>query len=321
MKSMKHFALYTAVTLAGVAGVQSTASAQLLTASRCQNAFGVSSTTAQARYAWGLFCMNACKTGSMNCPPDATGVTPRPYTAFLTDQSVTDYNTNPDLQPFLFPTYFDFVTFGAWDIPDTAYPPATATNNCFALPTSAINAGLCVAGCYTPETALQFADGPMGIKDAALASKVDLLTLAPTATLDNLQTTQNQVQGYTTDMREGMESIHTLTMASGGQLRVTREHPLITGDGVIRQAQRLEVGDQLVRADGKKDPIVSIEVSQVFGKVYNVKPVTTDFTSNIVIAGGYLNGSERFQNEFLSTVNALILRRGLGEQADRLTTH
>lgn len=316
---MKRLALFTVATLSAIAGARGTASAQLLTASRCQNAFGVSSTTATARMTWAQFCVSACQAHNANCPPDATGVNLRPYTQFLTDASITDYNTaDATLKPFLFPVYFDYVTFQPWDVPATAYPPMSATNNCFALPTSAINAGLCVAGCYTPETALQFADGPMGIKDAALASKVDLVTLAPTATMDNLQFMTNTVQNYTTDIREGTEKIFTLTMASGGQLHVTREHPLVTGDGVIRQAQSLEVGDKLVRANGKKDPIVKISAADVFGKVYNVKPTTTDYASNIVVAAGYLNGSERYQNEFLSTINSLILRRGLGQQSAQL---
>lgn len=313
---MKRLAPFAIVVLSVIAGSRSPASAQLLTAARCQNAFGVSQATATARMNWGFFCVAQCQASppTAACPPDATGVNPRPYTQFLTDASITDYNTaSATLKPFLFPTYFDYVTFGVWDIPDTALP-----NNCFALPTSAINAGLCVAGCYTPETALQFADGPMGIKDAALASKVDLVTLAPTATLDNLQFITNTVQGYTTDIREGTEKIFTLTMASGGQLHVTSEHPLVTGQGVIRQAQSLHVGDRLVRASGELDPIVSVTVAEVFGKVYNVKPTTVDYTSNIVVAAGYLNGSERFQNEFLSTINSLILRRGLGQQSARL---
>jgi hypothetical protein len=214
-----------------------------------------------------------------------------------------------------------------WDIPDTALTPntmpptaaPTTANVCLVLPLSAVNVGLCVAGCYAEDTALQFADGPMGIKAAALSSKANLVTLSPDATLDNLTLMNNQVDRYTTDVVEGTQTIYTLRMSSGGQLRVTNEHPLLGPDGIIRQAQMLEVGDTLVRADGKSDPIVSIEIEKMFGKVYNVRPVTTDYVSNIVVAEGYLNGSLRYQNEFLDTVNSLILRRSFGEQADKLT--
>lgn len=64
----------------------------------------------------------------------------------------------------------------------------------------------------------------------------------------------------------------------------------------MRQAKALAVGSKLVRADGSPDPIVWIEISNVFGKVYNVGPVSVDYTSNIVVAGGYLNGSVKYQS-------------------------
>jgi intein/homing endonuclease len=102
-------------------------------------------------------------------------------------------------------------------------------------------------------------------------------------------------------------------MKSGGSLRVTAEHPLLTDDGIMRQAEDLKVGASLVRADGSPDAISSVEVSKIFGKVYNVRPTTVDYTSNIVVAGGYLNGSVRYQNEFLDMINALILRRALAD--------
>lgn len=320
---MNKILLSGAFALSLVAGLHGSASAQLLSAGRCENAFGVSQATATSRYAWGTYCVAQCQGHTANCPNDAAGPGhPRPYTAFLTDQSIADYNSAAaGTKPFLFPTYFDYTNFAVWDIPATAYPPSVAANNCFALPTSAINAGLCIAGCYTPDTALQFSDGPMGIKAAALASKVDLVTLAPDSTLDNLQFSTNKVQGYTTDMRESVEAIYTFKMSSGGVLNVTSEHPLIDSDGVIRQAQGMHVGDSLVLASGKADPIVSIDINKVFGKVYNVKPTSMDYVSNIVVAGGYLNGSERFQNEFLSAINSMILRRGFSDQAAKLRAH
>jgi hypothetical protein len=239
----------------------------------------------------------------------------RPIYHFLSDQSVTDHtNASASLRPWLFPVYYDFIFAGTWDVPDGA------GTNCLLLPTSAVHAGLCIAGCYEGSTPLRFADGDLGIRAALDASKVDLVTLSETATLDNLQFSKNRVENYTVDKFEAWQTIYTFTMRSGGVLRVTSEHPLLTSDGVMRQAQGLRIGDELVRADGSPDPIRSVDVEKFFGKVYNVKPVTLDYTSNIVIAGGYLNGSQRYQNEFLDTINSLILRRALAEQADRILT-
>jgi hypothetical protein len=302
MKHARYRALATTVVLA-VAVDANDASAQLLdpTNARCANAYGVTTTQAQARYAWALYCRNNPGT--------------RPPTNYLTDASIDAYNNaSASLKPYLFPTYYDFIFAGTWDVPNGA------GTNCALLPASAIHAGLCIAGCYDENTNLRFADGEMGIKAAFQAGKFDLVTLAETATLDNLQFTENRVSSYTVDMFEDWQDIYTLTMKSGGTLRVTSEHPLLTSDGVMQQAQNLKAKDELIREDGSFDPIVKIKTEKVFGKVYNVKPVTGDYTSNIVIADGYLNGSQRYQNEFLHTINSLILRRALTEQADQLTS-
>lgn len=314
MKSFNRYILSTFLVFLTIASVRSIASAQILvtTDTRCANAVGVSTTQAAARYAWALHCYN-------NVPMPPPGYT---YTdeQWLTDASIADHDNplNAGIKDHLFPIYYNAALGTIWNAPDSA------TADCMApvgRPIPAFNVGLCTTGCYVENTPLQFADGAMGIKAAWQAGKADLVTLAPAATLDNLQFVNNTVKSYSVDVVDEWQTIHTFSMKSGGQLHVTSEHPLLTADGVIRQAKSLKRGDELVRATGKPDPIVKIAVSRLFGKVYNVKPVTTDYTSNIVIAGGYLNGSVRYQNEFLDMVNSLILRRALTSQAGKLVKH
>jgi len=320
---MKHLAFFTAATLAALTAFDGTASAQVLTAARCANAFTVNNDIAQRRYAWSLWCRGNAT---------AMGRNPEHY---LSQMSMDDYAATspttptverPYIRAQLFPTYLDFVTFSYWDIPGTHLStnpnptvPPTNTALCTVLPTSAVNAGLCVAGCYVEDTALQFADGPIGIKAASQANRADIVTLSPDSTLDSIALSTNKVDRYVTDLEAQVQTIHTIRTASGGQLRVTSEHPLLDSEGIIRQAQMLKAGDKLVRANGKHDPIVSIQTSKEFTKVWNVQPVTTDYTSNLLVAGGFVNGSLRYQNEFLDTINSLILRRTLGEQVEQLT--
>jgi hypothetical protein len=303
MNIMIRLVLLSMIALVVLGGSRGTANAQLMVGSdtRCQGATLVSPTQALARYGWASFCRT-------NPPAGEAG------TRWLTDASVVDHDTaaNADIRDRLYPVYLDFALGGIWNAPDAG------GTNCLLLPAQAVNAGLCVSGCYVEGTPLQFADGPIGIKVALDHGKADLVTLAPTATLDNLDYVTNKVARYSKDLVEEWQEIYSLSTKSGGALRVTSEHPLLTSDGTIRQAKSLQVGDNLVRADGVFDPIVGIEINNVFTKVYNVKPVTTDYTSNIVIAGGYLNGSQRYQNEFLDMINSMILRRTLGAQVDLL---
>jgi hypothetical protein len=304
------------------AGGSSPAVAQILDPSnvRCAEALNMPTEKALRRWAWALYCRS-----HQGHYPTGAPMEPEKYLSpnniILYDE---DFNPRKDN---LYPAYFDFVgASGKWFIPDSLLttgpdpraaptsPQVCRTNfdvPAGLFPTSALNAGLCVAGCYVADTQLQFVDGTMGIKAALGAGKLDLLTLAPDATLDNLHFISNKVERYVTDLTESIQEIYTISMRSGGRLRVTSEHPLLTSDGVIHQAQQLKLGDELMLASGKPDPIVGIELNKILDKVYNVQPVSIDYVSNIIVAGGYLNGSLRYQNEFLSLVNALILRRSL----------
>jgi hypothetical protein len=95
----------------------------------CKDAFSVTSTQAQARYAWGLFCR--------------THIIDRSSTRFLSDQSVTTYGAaSTSLKPFLFPIYFNALNSTSWNVPDGA------GTDCSLLPSATLNTALCVAGCY-----------------------------------------------------------------------------------------------------------------------------------------------------------------------------
>jgi hypothetical protein len=59
-----------------------------------------------------------------------------------------------------------------------------------------------------------------------------------------------------------------------------------------------------------------------FTKVYNLKPTTTDLTSNILVAQGYLSGSVRYQNEYIKYLNRVLLRHNIPSSViARTTTH
>ncbi len=65
------------------------------------------------------------------------------------------------------------------------------------------------------------------------------------------------------------------------------------------------------REDGSFDVIVSIDKKQLYTQTYNLRPVTTDLLSNIVVAQGFLNGSARFQSEFVDELNRVLLRANI----------
>jgi hypothetical protein len=172
----------------------------------------------------------------------------------------------------------------------------------------------CEAGCYAPDQRLLFSDGEARIQDAAREGREDLMTLSPESTLEALTLQRNTVSSYTTDVRDAEHLLYEVATASGGLLRVTNEHPVITREGRLVKAETLVAGDELLKQDGTPDRIVEVRKTTHFGKVFNVRPVSRDRVSNILVAQGYLVGSARFQNEDVEYINRLLLYRAVPEQ-------
>ncbi|WNG20725.1 Hint domain-containing protein [Cystobacter fuscus] len=178
-------------------------------------------------------------------------------------------------------------------------------------PVQVLMDGVCEPGCYTPDQRILFQSGEVQVEKAQKAGADDLVTLSAESTLDAVQLVNNTVERYTVDRDPVNQQVLDFRMASGGKLTVTREHPLVTSQGSLRKAKEFIVGEHLVKQDGSLDKIVTIEERAYYGKVYNLRPVSRDLTSNILVAEGYLNGSARFQSEYVEELNRLILRNNV----------
>jgi hypothetical protein len=176
------------------------------------------------------------------------------------------------------------------------------------LPPNVAVIALCEAGCYTPEQEIRVGESFVSVAAAQKSGRRTLTTLAPNATMDALEYMKNTIGRWTMDIAPANQTIITLRMKSGGEMRVTTEHPLVTSEGVMKRAEDLIVGESLVREDGSPDPVVSMAKTTEFTKVYNLRPTTTDLTSNILVAQGYLTGSVRYQNEWVKYLNRVLLR-------------
>lgn len=174
--------------------------------------------------------------------------------------------------------------------------------------------GICEPGCYTPNQNILFSDGPVAIGEAQRLGRDDLMTLSPGASFDKIELINNKVLHYTLDQRPAKQQILTFRMASGGHLSVTTEHPIVTPEGNLKRAREFLPGEHLIKQDGTLDEIVNVEEDFWTGRTINLKPTTTDLTSNILVAQGYLNGSGRFQSEYVEELNRLILRQNIPDE-------
>jgi hypothetical protein len=174
--------------------------------------------------------------------------------------------------------------------------------------------GYCESSCYTPEQEILFPDGYHSIKEAVDALRPTMVTLTPESTRDNIALQSNGVHSYTAEIRDTSNVIFEIETDNGPLLRVTNQHPVVKSNGRLVQAEALRVGDDLVKADGSLAPIIAITKKMHRGKVYNIRPVSHDPVSNILVAQGYLVGSANFQNDDIGYINRVILGRGIPEE-------
>lgn len=166
----------------------------------------------------------------------------------------------------------------------------------------------CMASCYTPEERILYRSGNVPIQEALQEQLQGIMTVGRQSTLDKIDLQPSEVKFYVESIRETDHKILVFEMASGGRLQVTPNHTLVDGEGYIREAQNVNVGDYLVKGDGGKDRIKSVETIDYFGKVYNVEPATDSMKGNLIVAEGYLNGSNWYQNDGYSNINKRVLR-------------
>ena len=228
-----------------------------------------------------------------------------------------DYNMNDDYgkqraRPF-YPSYYVPNDFDDW-----WRAPTKKTTAC-SRPAKFSAMIHCRASCYTPDQKLLFPEGELTIFDAFTRRVSKIVTLDDAASLDNLVYTTRPVDAYSESVRDVLHEILVVKTETGGELKVTPNHPLMVSTGHMRTADNMSVGDELIAEDGSFDSITSIESIEFYGKVYNVRPDSfgeegVSLNGQIVVAQGYLSGSMYYQNTGANHVNRLILRDSLPEE-------
>lgn len=191
-----------------------------------------------------------------------------------------------------------------------AYPKGSNKDiNICDLPEDYTIVGWCRASCFIPEEKILFNEGYMPLKKAYDLRNDKVIGLNSRSTLDNPMFSKYDVGLYTASLVDTQHDIIKFKMASGGELNVTTNHPMLNSNGVMVNAESLQVGDSIPRVDGALDIIVEKSMYKYFGKVYNLAPKTYDLYANILVAQGYLVGSTWYQNEGANMLNRLIFRQ------------
>lgn len=274
---------------------------------RCEED-NLSSTEAWERLLWLKLCHKGLLIATYNSINGDDGTTDEQKLATI--EMEWFYVGGDRSKPKARPNYLTFGT-AAYENPANWFAPRASSAVCTEFPQGYQVLGECTASCYEPDQRLLFSAGEMPIGDALEKLQDEIVTLTDDATLDSVNLQSRKVKHYTRSATPTSHQILTIGSQSGGQLKVTKNHPILTAQGLMTEAGELKVGDGLVQIDGQADPIVSISEKEYFGRVFNIQPDAPSQPGQIVIAQGFLSGSSWFQNDGYEFVNRLILRRNV----------
>lgn len=262
----------------------------------------LSNSDAKGRYDW----MKKCED---KIPAVKEFLTNFEDVVYKENKTSTGYGINGTTR-LLYPTFMSTDTKKPWIAPKVKTAECTAPAHIYV-------AAVCVSSCATPEQ--QILVEAKNEKKFKYMTFLDALTqnvpkvgaLHSASSISDRKIGATKVDNWVTEMLDGEHQILIFKMKSGGALKVTLNHPLLTPEGVMKQAADFSVGESLVQLGGIPDQILSIEQTVHTGKVYNLFVKSNDPRQNVVVTNGYLNGTAFFQNEGAQNMNRALFRTNL----------
>jgi hypothetical protein len=223
---------------------------------------------------------------------------------------LNDFNDDESVVPRSRPMYPTFLSG------ETSWIAPTDASAACTVPVGFTSGVVCVSSCYTPDQQILFKDGYQVLFNAFRENKQGVAVLSSQSTLERPILAVGEQVEYTTEAVDTKNDIVEISTNAGPALKVTLNHPLLDDSGRMREAREFNVGDSLVKADGKAAQIVELRHSIHYGKVYNLSPALSkdadgqyDLPAQILVAQGYLAGSNYFQNSGAKYMNRVLLRR------------
>jgi hypothetical protein len=216
----------------------------------------------------------------------------------------------------IYPTFMDNAS-----TPSKVWKAPKAASGSCTVPATAYIASVCLASCATPEQyILTQPDANDKARYTPFKQAHDdkyqfVSTLMSQSAMSSRQVQKTKVDMWVTEFMDSEHQILEFNTVSGGNLRVTPNHPIVTVEGRVVEAGDFKVGQDLIKLGGERDRITSIRSIKYFGKVYNVFVKSNELHKNIVVTNGYLNGTGFFQNEGAQNLNRKILRSHLSAGA------
>ncbi len=204
-----------------------------------------------------------------------------------------------------FPVFF-LPTVGPndyWKLPfeDQTTINRIAGSDCsLSTPTDYSTVAYCVAGCFAPDQSVLFFEEDQVNTywkpiEAAYEKDRSVAAVAKGSSIGNVLYTPAAISYYLRDFAETTNAITHFFTKDGFDIKVTPNHPMVDGLGMVRRASSFKVGEDLVTYQGKPSAITSIQSEIHKGRVYNFDTEESEDHYKIIAANGLLSGTHWYQ--------------------------
>ena len=176
-------------------------------------------------------------------------------------------------------------------------------------------AGWCPCGCFAQGTLLKTSDSGFELIESIVGSFAR--GQRPMVSHLSDESSLSQVRLKTSDIRNvsvGKEKlplylIETTYESKRNQISLTRNHPVVLGDGKITSAANLIEGQELLNSHGAKEKIVRITRNKYNGLVYNLSVDSQKDSEHFLIANGLVMGDLYLQGNLSYFQNQILIRK------------
>lgn len=171
-------------------------------------------------------------------------------------------------------------------------------------------AGVIYKDCLTPSQPVKFSGAYKPIGEAAAAHASTVTTLAARPSLEaGARLAEKPIQRFIPTQFTG--SIFNLHLSDGATIALTGNHPMVLGNGRMVPADTLHSGDNLLRADGDTEVVLSVTEAPYSGTVWTVRPKSEKKLENVMVVKDLLTGSSRFTEEWSDEETRLLRARSI----------
>ena len=167
---------------------------------------------------------------------------------------------------------------------------------------------MCRSSCFTKTVAVLTPEGFRTAENFHSDETLGEVSITQDSKIGNVMTESRKVAAKVASLVEGKHEIFVIKTETGKVIKVTPNHPLVSGSGHFVIGKAVQEGSSLLNEFGEAEKVISVKKKDYFGKVYNVAldGRKGSYTDKIFVLGGLLLRDADIQNDDIAKVNRAL---------------